>query len=95
MAHGAESMGQGAWGVARWGERAGMGFEAVWLWGVLLGGDNIVIPRPIHLVSAFYEAAIRTFALASASPGIIDYPFLVIRKPDAAETLKLSNRLCC
>jgi hypothetical protein len=51
--------------------------------------------RPIHFVSAFYEAAIRTLALASAPPGIIDYPFLVIRNPGAAETLKLSNLVCC
>ena len=51
--------------------------------------------RPIHLFSAFHEEAIRALALASASPGLIDYPLLVIRKPDAAETLKLSNRVCC
>ena len=70
-----------------------MSLGAVWMWMVLLGGvlDNIVIPRPIHLIAAFYEVAIRNLALVSASPGIIDYPFLVIRKPDAAETLRDVN----
>jgi hypothetical protein len=64
-------------------------------WWCLPKNPAVRVIRPIHLVAAFYEAAIRTLALASASPGLIEYPFLVIRKPDAAEIQKLSNIMCC